>query len=440
MPSIVGFAGRDRLALAAMKIATWNINGVRARIDSALTWLKDATARHRLPAGDQIGGRVLPVRDVRGARLQRRHPRPEGLQRRRPALQAAAGGCVARPARRRRRRSRPLHRGGGLGAGGRAARRLALPAERQSDRHRQVRLQARLDGAARSLRPPTPRWRRRRSCSPATSTSSRNRSTRASRTTGADDALFQPETRARLPRAPQPRPDRRLPRLRAGPGHYTFWDYQAGAWQKNNGIRIDHMLLSPQAADRLVGASIDKRTRGWEKPPTTCRWWSNSTLRMNPTREPALRHHPLMGVPLLFSDPSIFQSANSRSRNTATSSWTHGGGALLRAGRAAIKEAFNGWGNTAPSIRCDGHNVTSCDLHFAGTSCPRRSTYASVSSRPTKIASRPASREPARRGAAVATLRVPSTRLHSVLPAAAHGDLEPGPHSVTLMSAAVRAS
>lgn len=51
-----------------------------------------------------------------------------------------------------------------------------------------------------------------------------------------------------------------------GPGHYTFWDYQAGAWQKNNGIHIDHMLLSPQAADRLTGASIDKRTRGWEKP------------------------------------------------------------------------------------------------------------------------------------------------------------------------------
>ena len=45
------------------------------------------------------------------------------------------------------------------------------------------------------------------------------------------------------------------------PAIYTFWDYQAGAWQKNNGIRIDHLLLSPQAADRLVGAAIDKRTR-----------------------------------------------------------------------------------------------------------------------------------------------------------------------------------
>jgi exodeoxyribonuclease III len=49
-------------------------------------------------------------------------------------------------------------------------------------------------------------------------------------------------------------------------GIYSFWDYQAGAWQKNNGIRIDHLLLSPQAADRLEGTGIDKHVRGWEKP------------------------------------------------------------------------------------------------------------------------------------------------------------------------------
>ena len=50
------------------------------------------------------------------------------------------------------------------------------------------------------------------------------------------------------------------------PGLYTFWDYQAGAWQKNNGLRIDHILLSPQAADRLVTAGIDRHVRDWEKP------------------------------------------------------------------------------------------------------------------------------------------------------------------------------
>jgi exodeoxyribonuclease-3 len=49
-------------------------------------------------------------------------------------------------------------------------------------------------------------------------------------------------------------------------GLYTFWDYQAGAWQKNNGIRIDHLLLSPLAADKLSDAGIDRHVRTWEKP------------------------------------------------------------------------------------------------------------------------------------------------------------------------------
>ena len=49
-------------------------------------------------------------------------------------------------------------------------------------------------------------------------------------------------------------------------GLYTFWDYQAGAWQRNKGLRIDHLLLSPQAADRLTGAGVDKHVRGREKP------------------------------------------------------------------------------------------------------------------------------------------------------------------------------
>ena len=47
---------------------------------------------------------------------------------------------------------------------------------------------------------------------------------------------------------------------------YTFWDYTAGAWRRNEGIRIDHLLLSPQAADRLTDVAIDRHVRGWEKP------------------------------------------------------------------------------------------------------------------------------------------------------------------------------
>jgi exodeoxyribonuclease-3 len=50
------------------------------------------------------------------------------------------------------------------------------------------------------------------------------------------------------------------------PGLYSFWDYQAGAWERNNGIRIDHLLLSPQAADLMTDAGIEKAVRGRDKP------------------------------------------------------------------------------------------------------------------------------------------------------------------------------
>lgn len=82
----------------------------------------------------------------------------------------------------------------------------------------------------------------------------------------AGDALFQPESRAAF---------RELQWLGLTEAHkqivgtehaYTFWDYQAGAWPRNNGIRIDHMLLSAQAADRLTGCEIHSHVRGREKP------------------------------------------------------------------------------------------------------------------------------------------------------------------------------
>ncbi|MDY8110611.1 exodeoxyribonuclease III [Fulvimarina sp. 2208YS6-2-32] len=81
-----------------------------------------------------------------------------------------------------------------------------------------------------------------------------------------EDALFQPESRGNL---------RRLVHLGFADALrltddsrqiYTFWDYQAGAWQKNNGIRIDHLLLSPEAQIALRSVGIDKQVRSWEKP------------------------------------------------------------------------------------------------------------------------------------------------------------------------------
>lgn len=59
------------------------------------------------------------------------------------------------------------------------------------------------------------------------------------------------------------------------PGLYTFWDYQAGCWPKNRGIRIDHLMLSPQAADRLTAVGIDKHVRGWEKPSDHVPVWAD---------------------------------------------------------------------------------------------------------------------------------------------------------------------
>ncbi|HHK73837.1 MAG TPA: exodeoxyribonuclease III [Rhizobiales bacterium] len=56
---------------------------------------------------------------------------------------------------------------------------------------------------------------------------------------------------------------------------YTFWDYQRGAWTKDHGLRIDHLLLSPQAADRLQSCEIDKFTRGWERPSDHAPIWAD---------------------------------------------------------------------------------------------------------------------------------------------------------------------
>jgi len=80
------------------------------------------------------------------------------------------------------------------------------------------------------------------------------------------DALFQPESRAALRRLEYLGLTDAFRVCHAEPHQYTFWDYQAGAWQKNHGIRIDHILLSPQAADRLKGSGIDKHVRSWDKP------------------------------------------------------------------------------------------------------------------------------------------------------------------------------
>jgi exodeoxyribonuclease-3 len=82
----------------------------------------------------------------------------------------------------------------------------------------------------------------------------------------AEDALALPQSRAAFRRLVNLGLTEALRARVQGPGHYTFWDYQGGAWNRNDGIRIDHMLLSPQAADLMTGCGIDSAVRGREKP------------------------------------------------------------------------------------------------------------------------------------------------------------------------------
>ncbi|HKK84284.1 MAG TPA: exodeoxyribonuclease III [Roseovarius sp.] len=82
----------------------------------------------------------------------------------------------------------------------------------------------------------------------------------------AEDALALPDSRAAFRRIVNLGFTEAFRSRQHGPGHYTFWDYQAGAWNRDDGIRIDHFLLSPQCADLLRDCQIDKEIRGREKP------------------------------------------------------------------------------------------------------------------------------------------------------------------------------
>ena len=82
----------------------------------------------------------------------------------------------------------------------------------------------------------------------------------------ATDALFQPESRAALRKIINLGLTDAFRATTPETGLYTWWGYQAGGWPKDHGVRIDHLLLNPQAADRLDGCGIDRTPRGWEKP------------------------------------------------------------------------------------------------------------------------------------------------------------------------------
>jgi exodeoxyribonuclease-3 len=249
----------------SMKIATWNINGVKARFESLTTWLRQSRPdvvclqeikcqTEAFPAGEiEALGYNVAVHGQKGfngvallskARLEdvrRGLPgEPDEAQARYIEAVIAAGRGVVRVA------SLYLPNGNPIGTAKfdyKLAWMACLEAHARSLLGNEEPLVLAGDynviPEARDARNPDA-W--------------------------VDDALFQPAARNRFRRLESLGFTDAIRACHPEPGVYTFWDYQAGAWQKDNGIRIDHILLSPQAADRLTASGIDKFTRGWEKP------------------------------------------------------------------------------------------------------------------------------------------------------------------------------
>ena len=251
-----------------MKIATWNINGVqRPARQLSIHWLNesapDIVCLQEIKSVDE----EFPRAEIEALGYNVATHGQKGFNGVAILSKLPFDEVTSRPAGRRRRRAGALHRRRVLDAGqGRcASASLYLPNGNPIGTDKfpyKLAWMERLEHWAASC------WRwRSRWFWPATTTSSPSRSMPRYPEAWVNDALFQPETRQAF---------RRLVNLgftdavrachRRAAGIYTFWDYQAGAWQKDNGIRIDHLLLSPQAADRLASASIEKHVRGWEKP------------------------------------------------------------------------------------------------------------------------------------------------------------------------------
>jgi exodeoxyribonuclease-3 len=248
-----------------MKIATWNINGIRARIDSLVTWLKDAgpdiVALQEIKC-TQDGFPTSVVSDLgynfaihgqkgfNGVALLSRHPledvrkglpgEPDQAQSRYIEAVVPAGSSTVRVA------SIYLPNGNPIGSD-KFAYKLAWMEALQAHARDLLTLEEMLLLVGDYNVIPDPIDAKR----PAA---------------WVNDALFQPQSRAAFRRLCALGLTDAVRTCQPQAGVYTFWDYQAGAWQKDDGIRIDHLMLSPQAADRIREVDVDRATRAWEKP------------------------------------------------------------------------------------------------------------------------------------------------------------------------------
>ena len=104
-----------------------------------------------------------------------------------------------------------------------------------------------------------------------------------------DDALFRPEIKAAFHRLIAQGWTDALRALHPGERIYTFWDYFRNRWARNAGLRIDHLLLSPATAGRLVAAEVDREVRGWEKASDHAPTWIQLADRTSAGKRAAVR-------------------------------------------------------------------------------------------------------------------------------------------------------
>lgn len=260
-----------------MKIATWNINGVKARLDTALTWVKEsapdilclqeiksvgeafpAEAFENLGYNVAVNGQkgfngVAILSKLRPEDVQRGLPGDPGDEQARfiEATFSVPGGAVQVA-------SLYLPNGNPVGTE-KFSYKLAWMQRLESHARALLRLEIPVVLAGDYNVIPEPRDALRPQA-------------------WVDDALFQPESRGLWRRIVNLGYTDATRACHPEDGVFTFWDYQAGAWNKNDGIRIDHLLLSPQAADRLTGSGIDRHTRGWEKPSDHVPVWVELAL------------------------------------------------------------------------------------------------------------------------------------------------------------------
>ncbi|MFZ1416176.1 MAG: exodeoxyribonuclease III [Defluviicoccus sp.] len=108
-----------------------------------------------------------------------------------------------------------------------------------------------------------------------------------------DDALCRPESRAGLRKILYlGLTDALRAHAPGATGPFTWWDYRRGAFAADEGLRIDHLLLSPQAADRLRECGVDRTPRGWDRPSDHAPAW----CRFNDDDEAAEGSSPTVGI------------------------------------------------------------------------------------------------------------------------------------------------